>query len=163
MARGLLVSLAFAVAASTAGATTAATTAPLTVSITGNGVVRVSGHPPIGCKSTCSETLRVRVGTAVTLAAQPAAGWKQSPWSGACDVKTAICKVHVLHGTRAAVTFYRPRYSCTPPPPTVPDGQVFSGTTISRNLCMTIAANDVGDLMLTAEAPTSGQLWFNLR
>jgi hypothetical protein len=56
---------------------------PLTIAITGKGIVRLSTGRQITCPASCKRTVQVRAGSRITLATQPASGWKFGTWTGA--------------------------------------------------------------------------------
>jgi hypothetical protein len=73
----------------------------------------------------------------------------------------------VLNRLQAAGSHNAPYayYSCgIPPAPNFEhvSGNVFSGQSITGNVCFQIAANDADSLMLSASAD-SGHVWFALR
>ena len=82
-------------------------------------------------------------------------------WGGSSDLGD-------LQGVGSQGATYSPD-GCEPPAPTLDsvESNVFSGQTITANLCFKIAANDAGVLMLTADAPVQNyiesQVWFALR
>ena len=74
----------------------------LTVSTSGSGVV-TSTPGGITCGVDCSQIYDL--GTPVTLAATPAAGWRFSGWSGACDGLT--CNLNMTSSRSVHATFVR--------------------------------------------------------
>jgi hypothetical protein len=231
---------------------------PLTVTITGKGIVRLSGGRQVACAASCKRTVSVRAGSKITLSTQPSAGWKFGAWAGACRGTSPACKVRITRAARVGVTFIAPgdranpfplgqtvklsakwqmkvisatlnatdqvvalkdeygdpendppppgaQYTlvnisgtyigggssyanelfgavrmegvhnatyygseCIPPPPRVPYRDVFSGQTVTGNLCFRIAANDADSLMLSVsheDPKTYSEVttWFALR
>lgn len=77
----------------------------LTTTVTGSTGGRVtSATPAIDCGAGCANSLPVD--TAVTLSAQPTAGWSFDGWSGACS-GTGPCSVTMTHAINVSAKFSR--------------------------------------------------------
>jgi hypothetical protein len=88
----------------------------LTVFRSGQGAVR-SDPPGIDCGSDCRAVFKG--GTAVTLAAVPASGWRFMGWTGACS-GTSPCEVFLDVPRTVRATFALEPTSPPPPPPAPP-------------------------------------------
>src|SRR3989441_1096189 len=120
---------------------------------TGNGTV-TSSPPRINCGATCSAAYDS--GTAVTLAATPAAGSTFSSWSGCNTVSGATCTVTMSAAKSVTATFTAQRFTLT-----VNRAGAGSGTATSSppgiNCGATCsAAYDSGTVVTLAATPAAG-------
>lgn len=81
---------------------------PLTVSVTGSGVVHITGGRQITCKVSCQQTFRVRAGSRVVVRPAPTTGWKFTAWAGACKGSAPTCTVRPRRASSVGVTFVPP-------------------------------------------------------
>jgi uncharacterized repeat protein (TIGR02543 family) len=88
----------------------AATPFTLTVTRSGSGTV-TSSVGGIDCGSSCTGS--VAGGTAVTLTATPATGWRFSGWSGSCTGTATTCTVNMTAARSVTATFALLSYATT--------------------------------------------------
>lgn len=100
------------------GGDDAATTQTLSVSVTGSGTVSSSVAGGIDCGSDCDEVYAS--GTAVTLIARPAAGWRFDGWTGGGCNGTANCTVTMSADRSVQATFAQTTFTLSV---TSPSGQ----------------------------------------
>jgi hypothetical protein len=92
----------------TAGAATRPHTVPLTVSVTGSGVLQLTGGRRLVCASSCRRTFHIRVGGRVVITTAPASGWKVTTWAGTCRNSAATCSLRLTAASRVSVTIVPP-------------------------------------------------------
>jgi hypothetical protein len=88
----------------------------LTISITGDGVVRLSSGQQVACTGQCHKALSLRAESRIVLDARPASGWKFTGWIGCRAIVARVCGLYLTHPITVEATFAAPGTYTNPIP-----------------------------------------------